>query len=1024
MQRSGVDVYTYSIAAEILPHCRFSTVRDALTDECSVELLLPTLPEGHNKVFDAFFEDLAREFGCKAEIHESGQRIHYNAGKSHDSNNLAALVRYLAARYNCSAKQLIDQCPVEQRSTLTDLCHGDSFATALHIEDTPDEKDIILTLDACAQQSEFLEWLGKIYDYDQTEKDGKITLRLHHLRDTNAPMTEAQYLVDLSRNIAFSWGLDRGEILRCIHPPVARDYVNKAFALRAAPQIQSHLGDVQYSQDIAIVGGGFSGVSYAIQQINKLKENTAGAPIRIRMIERRPSQFAGGIAYGTAGYEHHVNVPAEFLSLDPHNPKDFVDWLEEIGLPRDAAHTPSYLHMPKEIIVPTQDLAREATQRRLYHYYLMNRLHEALQSVEADGLADVEIIYDELAKAPEDSAKGKRLTLASGRQIEATHAVFATGHGKSPAPKFLTDAKEKAPNAVILNQWGEMDQLTQILSDPTKKNVVVFGTGLSAMDVVMTADKVGFFNDPSRKLTLLSRSGNLHPVMDKHHDYRQPEAHLSEFGEVPTTIQGVDAYVTRAFDILRKKGFATINREHTNEEVFFALAPLIPEFVKESGLEERDLLPLLKQHSSFINTTAVPMAETIGNTFHKHLDAGQVVLATGDTAKIEMTDNRMQVQFKDGHALDCDALVSTLPPVSDPERIPLYKEMLGNGALRKEPRTNIGIDVDTPTMRAIKMDGTPDDHVFVIGPIVAGDVMADLGHIGPTSQVVSGLRQQASRVADCIDAQCKNTRRPTVAILMNSLPETQEAVICERWLHAVENYGLQPLLIKPGMEESALKRLLDRVDGVMLTGADSNHYPPNYGQEPLPDQTFDLARDQTATFAATYCKEHKIPIFGICRGAQDMNIALGGQLTQHIEGHDQGYQEGADRKAPAHAIQLREGGFLATLLGKHELQVNSIHRQGIKVPQLAEELEVEATAGDVVEAFGLPETEHPFFHGVQFHPEFTSLGQGYSSIFETFSNAVLARHAEPRSPSLPLVHLSRLETPSKANSANPVLWNC
>jgi putative glutamine amidotransferase len=138
------------------------------------------------------------------------------------------------------------------------------------------------------------------------------------------------------------------------------------------------------------------------------------------------------------------------------------------------------------------------------------------------------------------------------------------------------------------------------------------------------------------------------------------------------------------------------------------------------------------------------------------------------------------------------------------------------------------------------------------------------------------------------------------------------------------------------------------------------------------------------------------PVFGICRGFQELNVVMGGTLEtelQDIEGrldHRAPKHDDVDvRYAPAHTINIRPGGVLEQILGKRETMVNSIHRQGIK--RMAKGLAVEATAPDgIIEAVSVRDAK-TFAIGTQWHPEFKALSNPDSvKLFTAFGNAVRA----------------------------------
>ena len=185
-----------------------------------------------------------------------------------------------------------------------------------------------------------------------------------------------------------------------------------------------------------------------------------------------------------------------------------------------------------------------------------------------------------------------------------------------------------------------------------------------------------------------------------------------------------------------------------------------------------------------------------------------------------------------------------------------------------------------------------------------------------------------------------------------------------------------PLIVPSLTDESDIDEILDRVDGVLLTGARSNVYPTLYGEEPTEaHEPHDHERDATTLPLAKKALERGIPLLAICRGLQELNVALGGTLSSEIQ-EEEGRQDhrGTEHDDPnirfqiKHKIQVKEGSCLAEILGSGEVPVNSLHRQAIRIP--ATNLAVEATAEDgTIEAVSVIGAKS-FAIGVQWHPEY------------------------------------------------------
>lgn len=227
--------------------------------------------------------------------------------------------------------------------------------------------------------------------------------------------------------------------------------------------------------------------------------------------------------------------------------------------------------------------------------------------------------------------------------------------------------------------------------------------------------------------------------------------------------------------------------------------------------------------------------------------------------------------------------------------------------------------------------------------------------------------------------------------------------VSEKYLTAaVDGAGGLPIIVPAlGAERLDMADLARRLDGLLLTGGISNVEPHRYGGGPSrPDTPHDRARDSTVLPLIRACLDEGVPVFAICRGIQELNVALGGTLHQHVhevEGkHDHRSDKTkpwAERYAHAHPVTLTPGGFLARALGTTEARVNSLHGQGID--RLAPGLIVEAKAPDgLIEAVRVE--GEVFAFGVQWHAEYPSLADPVSkALFDGFTKAVHAR-AEAR----------------------------
>jgi putative glutamine amidotransferase len=210
---------------------------------------------------------------------------------------------------------------------------------------------------------------------------------------------------------------------------------------------------------------------------------------------------------------------------------------------------------------------------------------------------------------------------------------------------------------------------------------------------------------------------------------------------------------------------------------------------------------------------------------------------------------------------------------------------------------------------------------------------------------------------------------------MDGIPEAlpESWVMNQRYSRVVASAGGLPVMIPLLDDEGTLRALYDRLDGLLLPGG-LDLDPATYGEPRRPDcGRVDPDRDRVELQFARWAIAEGKPVFGLCRGLQIVNVALGGTLYQDIAAqfsgaikHDCFPTAGYARDHLAHEVTVSAGSRLGTLIGAASLRVNSMHHQAVK--ELAPGLLPSAVAPDgVVEAVESP--DQPFLLGVQWHPE-------------------------------------------------------
>ena len=246
-------------------------------------------------------------------------------------------------------------------------------------------------------------------------------------------------------------------------------------------------------------------------------------------------------------------------------------------------------------------------------------------------------------------------------------------------------------------------------------------------------------------------------------------------------------------------------------------------------------------------------------------------------------------------------------------------------------------------------------------------------------------------------------RQPLVAITsdVRSFENYTWHAAPDQYLQAAyEAAGVIPLIVPSFGAGLDIDAVLDGVDGVLVTGSKSNVHPSLYGAEPsAAHEPYDPARDATSLPLIRRAIERGVPLLAICRGIQELNVALGGTLATEIQDLDGRMDhraphsdEQAERFAIRHPVRIKPGSCLAAVMGSDSIDVNSVHRQAIDRPAPA--LEIEAVAEDgTIEAVSV-KTARGFAVGVQWHPEYwVKTDSASRKIFAAFGDAARAHKA-------------------------------
>ncbi len=218
----------------------------------------------------------------------------------------------------------------------------------------------------------------------------------------------------------------------------------------------------------------------------------------------------------------------------------------------------------------------------------------------------------------------------------------------------------------------------------------------------------------------------------------------------------------------------------------------------------------------------------------------------------------------------------------------------------------------------------------------------------------------------------------------------------KKYIDAVRLAGGLPLIV-PSAQPEESDALLDSADGMLLTGSPSNVHPSHFGEDVHdPTLPLDTARDAWTLPMIRQVLSRGMPLFAICRGFQETNVALGGSLYQAVHELPGHHDHRSPNEGPPevqygvmHPVDVIPGGLLHEIVGARTIEVNSAHGQGVK--ELAPGLHVEARAPDgLVEAFTAPQA--PGFNlCVQWHPEWQAAQNPVSvKLFKAFGDACRA----------------------------------
>jgi putative glutamine amidotransferase len=241
-------------------------------------------------------------------------------------------------------------------------------------------------------------------------------------------------------------------------------------------------------------------------------------------------------------------------------------------------------------------------------------------------------------------------------------------------------------------------------------------------------------------------------------------------------------------------------------------------------------------------------------------------------------------------------------------------------------------------------------------------------------------------------SQARPSRPPLIAITADfsgpeqaGLKTDQEPTfsLASRYCDAIQNAGGLPIIIPHSQSRTQIRHIMQRVDGLLISGGGFDIDPSYYGEQPI-TQLGKIKAQRTFTEMESIALglQRDLPMLGICGGAQAINVALGGSLYQDIATQVPNAQEHQRNHSNGHIIELLCGTLLHKIFNHQRIKVNTTHHQAIRNP--GKGLVINATAPDgLIE--GIESTKHSFVLGVQWHPEvLAQRSPAHRKIFSSF----------------------------------------
>jgi uncharacterized NAD(P)/FAD-binding protein YdhS len=462
---------------------------------------------------------------------------------------------------------------------------------------------------------------------------------------------------------------------------------------------ESASAEASHPARVVVVGGGFSGTMAAVNLVRLADE-----PVDITVVNGAPP--GRGVAYRRRRPEYLLNVAARNMSAFPDQPDHFLRWVS---------------NLPEYEAVPLIDLRERFIPRQTYGDYLRSIAQKYLVAVgNTTSAASARFVIGEAVDI-EPRECGCLVRLADGTGLEADRVVLATGN---ETPASLPGAETFAGRPGWI---GEPWQAWEERLPPRDSSVIILGTGLTAVDVVITLRAIGWLGS----IRAVSRHGWL------------PHAHFKgiEYPEFPPA--GIDLAAIGLDDLvaLVRRHCAILHERDANPAIIVdKLRPHTQRIWQGFTTEER--LAFAKRHAARWSVFRHRISPDIhAQLTHLQL-TGQLQVQAGDIEKLEASDDRMSVHLADGDTLTGEVVINATGPATrlTATRSVLLQNLLRRGLLVPDA-TDMGISVDGDHT-VLTPDGDRSAWLLALGPLLRGTYWETIA--------VPELRVQARRVAETV----------------------------------------------------------------------------------------------------------------------------------------------------------------------------------------------------------------------------------------------------------------------------------